>query len=774
MQFVPPAAALSGAQGKVSTDLLALVDDRFLLPNQSRGNVVAALARSGHYAKAGQRYRAVDTPSVDLVEVYVRTDPGTGAAALRPFVDRVSDEDASAGLVAAWVAPGRILDLARIPSVREVRQVLQPRFRTGSVTSAGDVLLRAADLRNATGLSGAGIKVGVISDGVDHRSSAQATGDLPPDYAGLTVLSNDVGGDEGTAMLEIVHDIAPNASLVFHDCGWNVLEFNRAIDALADAGCRVIVDDIGWIDEPFFEDGVVAAHAAEVVNSRGVVYVSAAGNDAGLHYQGLFLDDGQGWHDFSSGTNPARKRLYVDLPPGDSVTAVLQWSEPFGQAASNYDLALYNTADRSVPLAAGSRVQNGDDDPIEVLSWVNAGTSAVQAEVDVSKPPAAQARTLELFVYPRGGASLLPENTVPADSVYGHPAANGVVAVAAIDATDSTGGRIEPYSSRGPVTMIAPLATTRQKPDCSGVDGVRVTGAGSFPTGFWGTSAAAPHAAALAALIWSGRQDASGAQVRSALLATADDLGAAGADTVFGAGRLNATGMYALFSPAARQPAPLPGRIEAEDYDTGGEGVAYHDNETENLGGVYRPAEGVDIEPLLGSQGYGVGWIRPDEWLRYTVDVSATGAYALRVRGASSWGRPSLSLFIDGVPAATVPIAGKGSYDIFDLTNATVNLTAGEHQLRLALSGYFNLDYIEFEAPHAILRVPGAAADPRDLDGDGRYEDVNGNGRRDFADVVIYFNQMTWIAANEQVGGFDYNANERCDFADVTTLFTAL
>ena len=125
----------------------------------------------------------------------------------------------------------------------------------------------------------------MISDGVDHWRSARATGDLPAD---LTVLRNEVGGDEGTAMLEIVHDIAPNASLVFHDCGWNVLEFNQAIDALADAGCRVIVDDIGWTDEPFFEDGVVAAHVADAVSRRGVVFISAAGNDAGLHYQGLF------------------------------------------------------------------------------------------------------------------------------------------------------------------------------------------------------------------------------------------------------------------------------------------------------------------------------------------------------------------------------------------------------------------------------------------------------------------------------------------------------
>ena len=407
------------------------------------------------------------------------------------------------------------------------------------------------------------------------------------------------------------------------------------------------------------------------------------------------------------------------------------------------------------------------------MTWVNAGAATVQAEVDVSKPSSAPARILELFVYPHGGASLLPTNTNATDSVYGHPAAAGVVAVAAIDATDPMGTRLEPYSSRGPVTITAPLAATRQKPDCSGVDGVRVTGAGSFSTEFWGSSAAAPHAAGIAALVWSARQDATGAEVRSALLGTADDLGAVGTDTAYGAGRVNATAMHAFLSPAARQPAALPGRIEAEDYDAGGEGVAYHDTTPGNEGGVYR-LDDVDIEPLIGSAGHNIGWIRPGEWLQYTVNVSAGGAYTLRVRGASRWGEPSLSLLVDGSPAAIVPIYINESYDDFGLTSATVNLPAGEHRLRLALSGYFNLDYIEFEAMNVVLRLPGAASDPRDLDGDGRFDDVNGNGRRDFADVVLYFNQMAWIASNEPAGAFDFNANGRCDFADVTTLFGAL
>ena len=74
----------------------------------------------------------------------------------------------------------------------------------------------------------------------------------------------------------------------------------------------------------------------------------------------------------------------------------------------------------------------------------------------------------------------------------------------------------------------------------------------------------------------------------------------------------------------------------------------------------------------------------------------------------------------------------------------------------------------------APVLVPGGVDIPGNLDGDGKYEDVNGNGRKDFADVTLYFNQMTWIAAHEPLVAFDYNQNGRIDFADVTWLFTQL
>ena len=76
--------------------------------------------------------------------------------------------------------------------------------------------------------------------------------------------------------------------------------------------------------------------------------------------------------------------------------------------------------------------------------------------------------------------------------------------------------------------------------------------------------------------------------------------------------------------------------------------------------------------------------------------------------------------------------------------------------------------------PAPPVTVPGGASTPTDTNGDGKYDDVNGNGRKDFADVVLYFNQMSWISTNEPVAAFDYNGNGRIDFADVVWLFNAL
>jgi len=97
----------------------------------------------------------------------------------------------------------------------------------------------------------------------------------------------------------------------------------------------------------------------------------------------------------------------------------------------------------------------------------------------------------------------------------------------------------------------------------------------------------------------------------------------------------------------------------------------------------------------------------------------------------------------------------------------------GTHNLTVRFPvGFMNIDRLTLleDQPGAF---PGADI-PLDTDSDGLYEDANGNARKDFADVVLFFNQMDWIAEKEPVSAFDYNGNGRIDFADVVWLFSRL
>jgi PKD repeat protein len=181
----------------------------------------------------------------------------------------------------------------------------------------------------------------------------------------------------------------------------------------------------------------------------------------------------------------------------------------------------------------------GFPDPTETITFINLGSSTKYAEIAVQKY-AGVSKTLELYIMGNGN-DVAPWNIVASDSIFGHPAVPDVIAVAAIPA--SSPSTIEPSSSRGPVTISYPSAVSRSKPDISGVDCVAVTGVGGFGSPFCGTSASAPHIAAIAAQIWGAYPTLTPAQVRSALYSFAVDLGSAGKDTTFGYGRADALAM---------------------------------------------------------------------------------------------------------------------------------------------------------------------------------------------------------------------------------------
>ena len=521
-------AGLSRAEKKLGSDLLSLLDEDGSPSDPSRADLAEEMQDQGCLSPGKV------TNDRDLMQrkayVYIQLKPGADIGAVDGAVSKVVSRDREENLVVGWVRLDALEDLAQSGSVQTVQTVLPPVVNTGSVTSEGDSVLKADLARAQAETDGSGVKVGVISDGIDHLASAAASGDLPAD---VTVLSNTVGGDEGTAMLEIVHDLAPGADLYFHDCGSNVVAFNQAIDDLIAAGCTVVCDDISWITQPFFEDGAVADHVKELVEENEVVYATSAGNAARRHYQGPFTNDGEDFHDFSAGTS-AYKDLYVHIPVGGQVIVVLEWNDPFGTSGNDYDVYL-TSLDYQTEYAYSTAVQSGTQDPLEAFAYVNSGTSAIDASILVHAYDDPSPRTLEVYVYSSGGAYNYTNNIVTADSIMGQAAVPGVLACGAVGA--DTPDAIESFSSRGPVTMIG---ETRAKPDVCATDGVSVTGAGGFSNPFYGTSASSPHVAAVAALVQSKYPALTASEVRRRIVDASADLGASGFDSVYGNGLVDA------------------------------------------------------------------------------------------------------------------------------------------------------------------------------------------------------------------------------------------
>jgi len=524
------------------------------------------------------------------VQVYVRV-AGADVAVLQALamagvtVERVSDDGT---IVQGWV-PATALDaLAALDAVTFVRLPDYGFLAAGSAMTEGDAIIRADLVRSTYGVTGAGVRVGVISDGVGGMASAQATGDLPPSVN--TSTCNVVPGDptatgaEGTALMEIVHDIAPGAELWFGHFGMGTdLDFNAAVDCLA-AHTDVVIDDMNWFNVgPYDGTSSVSTNTSTELNSGSNLirlYATAVGNYAPEHYQAMFSDYGGshlGWHKFQSGggvtdaygISPAYINP-LNLAQYDDVLVFLQWNEPFGSATSDYDLALLKHTGLG-QVASG--IENPGN-PVEYLYYQNPG--AEDFFDIVIKKQSGVARTLDMFVFPLTTKWLLPNNAVVNFNMVGSSVPNqadardGVIAVGAIDSADAEHDTIEFYSSNGPTN------DGRTKPDITGIDGVSVTGAGGFGSPFYGTSAAAPHVAGVAALLLQCRPDLKAGEpgdnpsadrtaLRNLIVNHAVDLGTAGMDNIYGAGRIDAyaaafaAGCAATPTPTAtRTPTPTP------------------------------------------------------------------------------------------------------------------------------------------------------------------------------------------------------------------------
>jgi len=449
-------------------------------------------------------------------------------------------------------------------------------FFLGSLTSQG-VITHGANTAIATyGARGAGVKVGVLSDSAEALPFLIGTGDLPPGTLNVAdidqVINGGPGTSEGSAMMEIIYDMAPGVQLFFASAYNGPDSFADNIRLLRNTyGCDIIVDDVTYSDEAVFQDGVIARAVNDVTQS-GAMYFSSVGNSGNLTngtsgtWEGDFnaagaagapLGPGYTLHSFGANTF-ARLTVATAL-------VTLDWSDPVGNSSNDYDVFVLNAAGTAV-LGFSTIIQGGAGSDPHEEAFRSSGFPANSRVVVVAKAGAAQ-RALHVGTF---GGSMTPNTTGEA---HGHNASAGCVlldptctgrafSVAAV-AWNSARGALrafpggalnptEPFSSDGPRRLFykadgTPITpgnllfgtnggTVLLKPDISAADGVTTRTPGGLFSPFFGTSAAAPSSVGVAALVKSARISATGAQVADALTSTALDIRAPGVDRDAGYG----------------------------------------------------------------------------------------------------------------------------------------------------------------------------------------------------------------------------------------------
>lgn len=507
--------------------------------------------------------------------------------------------------------PADLRAIAKLPRVASVTEVLAPVVSaagcTGLVTSEGDSQLAASSARAAFGVDGRGVGVGILSDSFDEDGGAPtravqdvASGDLPgagnpcgyssPVEVFAELNNPEEATDEGRAMAQVVHDLAPGASISFATAFNGMFGFAQNIRALHALGARVIVDDVFYLEEPFFQDGPVSV-AVNDVTAAGAAYFSAAGNNNLIDEEGRDIASWEAPEFRDSESCPAALLLLpefgeghcMDFDPAEAtkddtfgitveeeqtLLVDLQWAEPWFGVGTDLDMFLLDSTGEPLEVEGGV-LDNVDKSqrPFESLQWENTGPEQeVQLVINrcalICNPLASSTATprLKFALIENGGgvsATEYPESSagdVVGPTIFGHSGAASAVSAGAIRYNATLAP--ESFSSRGPVTHhfgpvngtapAPPLLPGEEitKPDLVATDGGANTFFGSFQAGLWrffGTSAAAPHAAAVAALMREANPSLSFSQMRTALAATAIPVGAFGPNAV-GAGLVNAYG----------------------------------------------------------------------------------------------------------------------------------------------------------------------------------------------------------------------------------------
>lgn len=599
------------AGGKLSPRLLLLSDPSVAASSAAQQAHDLGLPGSG----AGSLLRA---PGGSVI-VYARVSGSIEGArsAVHGAGAKVLNASDSYGVLTLAVPPSALQQLGSLSELISLTEALAP--EVSGVTSAGgiekrgaaqacspivsegDRQLNADTARSQYGVDGTGVEVGVLSDSYNALGGAAtdvSSGELPGaanpcgHTSDVSVLADRVGADEGRAMLQIVHDLAPGAGLAFATAFNGMFDFADQIRHLRDHGARVIADDVTYLAEPMFQEGPVGVAVDDVVSS-GVTYFSSAGN-SNLVVGGKNVSSYEAavyrattcpatiapyaldCHDFDPGAGADGTAGYT-LGNGGSIQIDLQWAQPWYGVTTDLDLYL-------VDAATGAVVASSDYDnlatgvPFEFLTYHNTSGSPKSVNVVIGRYTGAAPRLKYVLPSTWNITDVEHDHSSGGDvvgpSIWSHNGGEDAVSTAAVPYDDPT--TPESYTSHGPVTFYyGPVAGTTpaaplgsplvlSKPDLAATDGGANSFFGTLVSGTWrfyGTSAAAPHAAAVAALLREKVPALTPAAVLSNMQVTAHGVANGGTSDAVGSGLIDAAAAieHALGGSGNTAPTAVPG-----------------------------------------------------------------------------------------------------------------------------------------------------------------------------------------------------------------------
>ena len=415
---------------------------------------------------------------------------------------------------------------------------------TGKVTSAGDRIIHSDIARKLFHVNGTGIKIGIISTSFNASSGLKAdvkSHDLPGKKssrgrtAAVTILkdlanTSPSADDEGRAIAQIIHDIAPGAKIFFHTIfegkgkaasEVNGTSFAKAVSNLLAEGVDIIVDDTP-IPAPFFQDGAVT-QAVQNATSQGVTFVSAAGNNGNIAYESKFRlgktfslgDVTFEAHDFNPGKKEDIFQNIKATEDGTIIRPLLSWDKPIGNDASEYEMFLLNSPklpSKSNVLSVSTIPSLSDiKNPLQTLSYQPKKGEPLYLMIARRKTDSQQSSTIKWISTANGLDRATTYEYVNPHSlnhtVYGQANASTGITVGASEVENPQNPRT--YSSRGASRILLnpkgnrlTSPNLREKPEVFAPDAVKTTFSSdtSFNP-FSGTSASAPHVAGAVALM---------------------------------------------------------------------------------------------------------------------------------------------------------------------------------------------------------------------------------------------------------------------------------